>query len=316
MRAWRKAAVSAICVTGAAIAAAVALGQGTTREYTLPGDRVFPEGVAARPGSSVFYVGSTTDGTIFRGNLARRAARVFLRGGGNGRTAATGLKLDRRGRLYVSGAATARMFVYSRSGRLVRAFDSSDGRDSFINDVAVTRSGDAYFTDSRRPLLFRVAASQVRRPRARTTRLQPWLDFTGTALQYQTGFNVNGIVATSDDRNLIVVQTNTGSLFRIGIADKSVTKIETPTPLANGDGLLLRGRSLYVVRNAAGVIAKLRLNRALTRATAAGNITDPTFAFPTTMAQARNRFLVVNAQFDKREGTPELPFTVSSLPVR
>lgn len=34
------------------------------------------------------------------------------------------------------------------------------------------------------------------------------------------------------------------------------------------------------------------------------------------MAQARKRFLVVNAQFDKRDGTPELPFTVSSLPVR
>lgn len=316
MRAWRRSAVPAICVTGAAIAAAVAIAQGTTKEYALPGDRVFPEGVAALPNRTVFYVSGTTDGTIFRGNLARPQARMFLRPGGNGRTAATGLKLDRRGRLYVAGAATAKMFVYLPSGRLVRAFDSSDGRDAFVSDVAVTRSGDAYFTDSRRPVLFRVRAAQLRKPRPRTTALKPWLDFTGTVLQYESGFNVNGIVVTGDDQHLIVVQSNTGSLFRIEIATKRVAKIETPSALTNGDGLLLRGRTLYVVRNATGVIEKLRLDRGLTRATVAANITDPTFAFPTTMAQARKRFLVVNAQFDKRDGTPELPFTVSSLPVR
>jgi Cu-Zn family superoxide dismutase len=303
-----------MCTGGVAIGVPIAIGQGT-KEHTIPGDAVFPEGVAALPDRSVFYVGSTTDGTIFRGTLARPAMSVFLPAGGNGRTAATGLKLDRRGRLYVSGAATAKMFVYARNGRLVRAFDSGDGRDSFINDVVVTRSGNAYFTDSRRPLLFRVTAGQLRRPSSRSAKLRPWLDFTGTALEYQTGFNVNGIVATADGRHLIVIQSNTGALFRIAVSNKRVAKIETSAPLTNGDGLLLRGRTLYVVRNALGVIAKLRLDRRLTRATAAGTITDPTFAFPTTMAQARNRFLVVNAQFDKRMGTPKLPFTVTSLPV-
>jgi Cu-Zn family superoxide dismutase len=313
MRSWRKALASAICVAGVAIGVSAALGQGT-KEYSLPGPAVFPEGVAALPDRSVFYVGSTTDGTIFRGRLARSEASVFLPGGGDGRTAATGLKLDRRGRLYVSGAATAKMFVYAASGKLVRAFDSADGREAFINDVALTRSGDAYFTDSRRPVLFRVTPRQLRKRSSEVAPLKPWLDFTGTALEYQTGFNVNGIAATGDGRHLIVVQTNTGALFRIATATKRVVRIQTPTLLTNGDGLLVRGRTLYVVRNAAGTISKLRLNRRFTRATAAGSITDPTFAFPTTMAQARNRFLVVNAQFDKRGGSPKLPFTVSSLP--
>jgi Cu-Zn family superoxide dismutase len=41
--------------------------------------------------------------------------------------------------------------------------------------------------------------------------------------------------------------------------------------------------------------------------------TDSSFAFPTTIAYARNRLLVVNSQFNRREEGPVLPFTVSSI---
>jgi Cu-Zn family superoxide dismutase len=53
----------------------------------------------------------------------------------------------------------------------------------------------------------------------------------------------------------------------------------------------------------------------------AGNVIsrtgDPTLRFPTTIDFARGRLLVVNSQFDKRGPglTPELPFTVSSIPL-
>jgi hypothetical protein len=48
--------------------------------YVLPGEQVFPEGVAYQSDTGDFYVGSTTDGTVFRGNVqgSPKEAEVFL----------------------------------------------------------------------------------------------------------------------------------------------------------------------------------------------------------------------------------------------
>jgi Cu-Zn family superoxide dismutase len=40
---------------------------------------------------------------------------------------------------------------------------------------------------------------------------------------------------------------------------------------------------------------------------------DPSFGFPTTAEVLRGRLLVVNSQFDRRGGSLDLPFTVSSV---
>src|SRR5688572_11141213 len=73
--------------------------------YILPGEDVFPEGVAFDPETQTFYVSSTTDGTIFRGTPSETAAEVFLPGGEDGRASATGLAaVD--GLLFVSGGGT------------------------------------------------------------------------------------------------------------------------------------------------------------------------------------------------------------------
>jgi Cu-Zn family superoxide dismutase len=57
----------------------------------------------------------------------------------------------------------------------------------------------------------------------------------------------------------------------------------------------------------------MKLNRSMTLARQKRSFTDKTFMFPTTAALAKGRLLVVNSQFDKRGGTPDLPFTVSSV---
>lgn len=43
--------------------------------FVLPGDAVFPEGVAYQPSTGDFFVSSTSDGTIFRGNVRGGAGR-------------------------------------------------------------------------------------------------------------------------------------------------------------------------------------------------------------------------------------------------
>ena len=43
--------------------------------YALPENEVYPEGAAYRPESGEFFVGSTTDGTVFRGNVGEPGRR-------------------------------------------------------------------------------------------------------------------------------------------------------------------------------------------------------------------------------------------------
>jgi sugar lactone lactonase YvrE len=283
-----------------------------TRRYTLPGNAVFPEGVAYQPATGNYFVSSTTDGTIFRGNLGDSAAAVFLAPGGDGRTTATGLKVDDRGRLFVSGGASGQMFVYDAAAGTLLGKLSNGKQQTFVNDVAVTRAGDAYFTDSLNPVLYKVAADANGQ-----YALESWLDFTGTALTYQQGFNVNGIAASDDGKYLVVVQSNTGKLYRIEVATKAVAEINLGgATLTNGDGILLNGRTLYVARNQQGLIVKLQLAEDLTSGSVIASITDPLLAYPTTLAWANGRLLVVNSQFNKRGPglQPDLPFTIASIP--
>jgi Cu-Zn family superoxide dismutase len=107
-------------------AALVASGAGATPRpagYVLPGDAVFPEGIAFEPDTGNFYVGSTTDGTVFRGHVSQPSASPFLAPGADGRTTAIGMKVDDRGRLYVAGGGTGLAFVYdAATGVLIRSF--------------------------------------------------------------------------------------------------------------------------------------------------------------------------------------------------
>ena len=304
--------LTAVLLAGTLAACAPEPAPPEVTSYTLPGDRVFPEGVAYRAGSQNFYVGSTTDGTIFKGTLGKKDTEVLLAPSAE-RPSAIGMKVDEAGRLYVAGGASGKIFVYDTASRaLIRAFDTPAAapEGTFINDVALTPEG-AYFTDSIRPVLFRVA-----RTASSMGELTPWLDFTGTALKYQTGFNLNGIAATTDGRYLVVVQSNTGKLFRITVADKTVAEIDLGGgTVMSGDGILLSGQTLYVVRNSATLIVPVIMSADFSSGTLGTAFTDASLRYPTTIAQSGNRLLVVNSQFDKRGSglTPELPFTVSNI---
>ena len=77
----------------------------------------------------------------------------------------------------------------------------------------MTRRGDVYVTDSFRPTLWHVTAEQV----AAGSGTPQALDVS--AIPYEAGaFNLNGIVAKGC-RKLVVVDTNSGKLFRIKLDD-------------------------------------------------------------------------------------------------
>ncbi|PTL58269.1 YncE family protein [Paraconexibacter algicola] len=282
--------------------------------YTIPGDRVFPEGIAAA--GRTFFVGSTTDGTIFRGDTRRDALVPFSPGGQDGRTTAIGMKVLGRS-LVVAGGATGKVFVLdTRTGRTTATLDTQPGQTpAFLNDVAVAGRRTAYVTDSQRPILWKVDLGS----RGRAASITPFLDFTGTAFAYQTGFNANGIVAAKGGRVLLVVQSNTGKVFRVDTRTKEVSQVDLGgTALTNGDGLVLAGRTLLVVRNQQELVVPVRLSKDLRRGAVGSGVTSPALKYPTTGALVGGRLLLVNAQFDKRNsGTaPELPFDVAALDLR
>ncbi len=276
--------------------------------FTLPGTNVYPEGVALDPDTGTFYVGNTENGTVYQGNVNDPGELgVFLPARTDGRSVVMGMALDRQGRLFMAGGATGRAFVYdTAAGNLLTVLNTPEVARTLINGVAVTESA-AYFTDSFRPILFRASLTATG-----VGEMEPWLDFEGTPLRYGEGNNLDGIVASADGRHLVVVQPNTGTLYRINTATKGVRRIVLRGDLSTGNGLLLEGRNLYIVDDEGGEIIPVTLTADFTRGVVGESFSDPSLKFPTSIAKYDEHLLVVNHQ----SGPVTLPFTVSSIPIQ
>ncbi len=306
----RLALVLSLLALAALTAAAPAGAQGPTRVYQLPAGATNPEGIAADRPTGRFFVTGTRDGAVYVGRPGRtRVLRVFLPAGGDGRTAAAGVEVDERRRLLVvAGAATGAVFVHDlRTRGLVSRIDLGG---QFVNDVAIVKNGDVYATESGDvdPGVFRIPAATVA---GASDAFEP-IDVSPPVAP-APGFNLNGIAAAPNGRYVLVVQSNTGRLFRIDTRTRATTEVPVAGgPLTNGDGLLLRGRTLFVVRNREGQVAVVRLTRDLTAGRVVRAITDPTFEDPTTVALLGGRLLLPNAEFFR---APSPPFTVSEVPI-
>jgi sugar lactone lactonase YvrE len=247
-----------------------------------------PEGIASGKGTTL-YVGSRANGSVYRAD-ARTGRGEVLVPPQDGR-AAFGLKAE-DGKLYVAGGPTGFTFVYdARTGANVAAHDF-DGL--FINDVTVTDRA-AYFTDSRKPLIY-VVPRDGRAPFA--------LPISGDFEFVPNATNANGIAATPDGKTLILVQSNTGKLFTVD-PDTGVTRLIEAPLVPNGDGILLVGPVLFVVQNQQNKIAVILLDRRLRRGVRIAELTDPDFDVPTTVARLGFRLYAINARF----GTPMTPET-------
>jgi sugar lactone lactonase YvrE len=252
-----------------------------------------PEGIAIR--ANTFYVGSIPTGSIYRGNLRTGTGSVFIQRSGR---AATGIAVDNRNRLFVSGASTGKAFVYNAgTGADIAEYTLGQG---FINDVVVTRTG-AYFTNSNRAELYRVPIGNGGRlgTTVQTIALQP-------PYAQSAGFNANGIDATPNGRWLVIVQSNTGKLFRVNPSTGATTEIALGgESVPNGDGILLDGKTLYVVQNQLNQIAVIRVNATLTSGRVVTRITDGRFAVPTTIDDLGRRLYAVNARFGSPPATTD-----------
>jgi hypothetical protein len=278
----------------AVLAPAAPAGEQGQRTIALP-DEFRPEGIASGPKDS-FYVGSIPQGSVYRGSYRTGEGEVLVppHSGRNH----IGLKVDRRHeRLFVAGGPSKGIYVYdSETGEDVASFSLPEA--GFINDVVLTRRA-AYFTDSQVQVLYRVKIGK--RGRLGEPEVIP---ITGD-LVYTEGFNANGIEATRNGRRLIVVKSNTGQLFSVRPRSGRSREIELDGTVANGDGLLLRGKTLYVVRNQNNRIAVVDLDRRLRSGEIEEELTDPLLDVPTTIAPFKRFVYAVNARFERPDDSDD-----------
>ncbi len=285
-----------------------------TRVYTVTGTAdANPEGVAWDRRSKAFYVGIVPTGDIYRGTLRDDTLEPYITPPGAPANNAIGLTTS-RGRLFVAGGPSGSIYVYDIATKaLLARFETGPG--GFLNDLAVTRRGDVYVTDSFRSTIWHVTPAMV--AAGSGTPEAVVLSPEVTIPPVPGDFRLNGIVARHGGRLLLVIDSQTGALYRIRInpratADRRVSQVDAPL-LPGGDGLLVDRGRLVVVQgstpdNANGSLTFLKLKRNDSRARLDSVRSDPTLRGPSTVARARHTYLVVNAAF----GQPP-PYTVSGL---
>jgi sugar lactone lactonase YvrE len=272
------------------------------QEISLP-DGWQPEGIVTGKGP-VLYAGSLAGRGIYEVDLRTGEGQPLA--GSEGRTT-VGLSFDQRTNyIFAAGGFDGRGYVFDAdSGELVRAYTFDDA--GFVNDVIVTRQA-AYFTDSSSDNLYRVELGSGGRLLDQSA--VETIELIGDFEVVLDAFNANGIEATPDGRWLIVVNSELGTLYRVDPDTGEATTIDLGgEEVTAGDGILLQGQTLYVIRNEFNEIAEIQLSPDLSRGTLIDTITDENFDVPTTLALFGSRLYAVNARF----GTLPTPTTNYSI---
>jgi hypothetical protein len=291
-----------------------AIAQSFPQTIPLP-DGFQTEGITLGNGHTA-YVGSLNGGSIYEVDLRTGAYAEFIPGKEPGQgflglpsQIAVGLDFDpRSGYLFVAGGIYGDGRIYdTETGDLVGLPLPPLGTPgvSWINDVVVTQDA-AYFTDSFLPHIYKVSLTSKGMPSGTWETLEligEWGQVQGAMI-----INANGIVATPNGRTLIVVNYVTGRLFTVDPGTGFATEIDLgAVSVPAGDGLVLRGKTLYVVQNflpglfEGNQISVFRMSPDYSAATLTRVLThdDPFIPFVPSTADLFGPWLyVVNARFD------------------
>jgi len=246
------------------------------------------EGIAAGRGTT-FYAGELESGDIFKGDIRDPEATRFIDAPDD--REAVGMKFDAgTNLLFVAGGTTGKAFVYNtKTKEAVGEFTLAPG---FINDVTLTRDG-AWFTNSARGELYRLQVSREGKLLDLET-----VPLKGPAAELPGPFNLNGITSVKGDRVLIVAHSAKQALFTVDPDTGQSALIDTGS-LPNVDGIIARGKTVWVVQNFLNQVSRVKLNHDLSSGEVRDVITSDSFQIPTTAALFGNTLAVVNAKFDE-----------------
>jgi len=265
-----------------------------------------PEGVEFDMTARRFLTGSLVDGTVYEigsdGTLTPFAVDDEL-------VSSVGIEADEpRDRLLVAnadrsifdsdGPGIAKLGVYRLStGERIAMVDlgavSGAGSDDqvFTNDVTVDSDGNAYLTDTRMNLIYRVGT-----------------DYQASVLyrfEPTPGLGLNGIVYHDDGYLVVVAAGGQGLLYRVPVDDPgSAGPIALSQPATGADGLVWSSdNELIVISNATGSATAYRSSDGWRSAELVGTAGFEGQA--TTGAVVDDEIYVVLPHFDD-DGLPEL----------
>jgi sugar lactone lactonase YvrE len=249
-----------------------------------------PEGITIGPGATA-YLGSRANGDIFVVNLRTGESQVIS---GLGPVPSVGLKISNQGYLFVAGGSTGTGRVINIETGEFQTYEFTDPPTTFVNDVVLTRDF-AWFTDSQQAQLYGVPLSPSGTPGDDFVTLP----LTGDWVQIAGMTNANGIAQTPNRKALLVVNTAAASLFRVDPATGIATLVNLGGyTLTNGDGLLVRGTTLYVVQNRLNQVAVFKINADGTSGELVDILESDDFDVPTTVAAFGNSLYLPNARFN------------------
>ncbi|MEM9457392.1 MAG: SBBP repeat-containing protein [Myxococcota bacterium] len=283
------------------------LAEESPRQVSLPGQEIFPEGITVDRSGSL-YVGSMTQGTIFRAEAGAEQAEAFIDNVGAG---VIGLLADDdRDLLWVcqsnplNSQTPPSVMAYGLAEGDLRSTHAFPGDAGLCNDITLDSEGNVYVSDSFGHRILRIPAPGVERDGVAET----WLDDPQLEVPEGT-FGVNGLVV--DDGALFVVLYETGRLLEAPLLasgqPSAVTEVELERPLSRPDGMKREsGGSLLVVEGGEGRLSRLEVGRRSEGPVAVEPVLE-TLDSPTTVALHEQRAWVVVSQFDHLFGVDPSP---------
>ncbi len=290
-------------------------------EVTLPGDRLFPESIAATPDGTLF-IGSFADGGVLKAEPGAAAAQPWIVPGANGSRSTFGVLADQKSNtLWVCSNDVSAVGVPgpgTAKGSALEAFDLKTGAGkgrtalpgarTLCNDIAIGPDGAAYVTDTFEPHILRLAPGG--------SQFEVWA--TDPHFDVPTG-GLDGI-AFGSDGNLYVNTFSVDGLYRVDVKDGKagkITKLQTSRPLTHADGLRPYGQDTFLMIEGAG---------SLDLVTIKGDHADiktlkDGLAEPVAVAQVGSTAWVAEGQLSflldpkKKELKPSLPFHLVAVPL-
>jgi sugar lactone lactonase YvrE len=265
-----------------------------------------PEGITIGPAATAYF-GSRADGDIYAVSLRTGEGTIVSQGPG---TPSVGLKIGKQGHLFVAGgpSGTGRV-IDIETGKIIRTYNFAAPPTTFVNDVVLTRDY-AWFTDSQQPQLYGVPLGPGDASGDQGDVIT--LALTGE-WQQVAGFNANGIAETPDGQALLVVNSTTGLLYRVDPETGEATQVDLGgISLTSGDGLLVLGNTLYVVRNQLNQVVVIKLKADGSSGALVETLTSRDFDVPTTVAAFGNSLYLPNARFNTPP-TPETPYWATRI---
>jgi sugar lactone lactonase YvrE len=292
-------------------------------QVTLPGDRAYPESIAAASDGTL-YVSSLASGGVWRITPGASTAQEWIKPGAFDSRSTLGVLVDEKANLlWVCSNDLSALGVpgpSSAKGSYVKGFDlaSGEGRVStalpgkatLCNDLAVGSDGSLFVTNSLAP--------QILRLKPGSTQLEVWLE-SPTFEQPAQGAGLDGI-AFGGDGNVYVNNFTKGAFFRVDVRDGApgkITKLQSSRPLQLPDGLRPAGGQKFIMAEGGGSLDWVTVN---------GDEVDVEtikdgLAGPTSVALIGQTLWAPEGQlphlFDPaKNGPPHLPFRIVGVSMR